>query len=82
MYVHLFGIYTNLSSAIITSTESDMLCNHSYAASSVRIYDTKNNSLWMSQNFKDSQQEQHVANCRQHPLLSKLTGIHLHKYIY
>lgn len=36
----------------------------------------------MNQNFKDSQQEQHVANCRQHPLLSKLTGIHLHKYIY
>lgn len=31
MYVHIFGIYTNLSSAIITSTESDMLCNHSYA---------------------------------------------------
>lgn len=80
MYVHIF-IYTNLSYAMITSTESDMLCNHSYAATSVRIR-YKNSSLCINQNLKDSQQEQHVANCRQHPPLSKLTGIHLHKYIY
>lgn len=52
MYVHIFvygiQIRAMLSSGIITSLESGMLCNHSYAASSGRIRCIKQRSLHKS----------------------------------